>query len=117
MKNIRALLKKIEKESENRLEKWLCNNILSTFKTSEDCQAYLEDILRGGCESGVISELIYYKDIYPFFQEYYLEIQELILNYQDEIGGIELKADIQSRLSWLAVEITALNLADKLCLE
>lgn len=97
-------------ESEDRLEQWLITNILE----SEDCDAYLGDILRGGCQNGVISELIYYKDVYPFFQEYYLEIEESVLEIQEEYGAITLQADIQSHLTWLAVEKTASTIASKL---
>lgn len=110
MRDLREELNQMISESENRLEQWLITNILE----SEDCEAYLGDILRGGCQNGVISELIYYKDVYPFFQEYYLEIQELVLETQDEYGTITLQADIQSHLTWLAVEKVASTIASKL---
>lgn len=110
MRNLRKELNQMRSESEDRLEQWLITNILE----SEDCEAYLGDILRGGCQNGVISELIYYKDVYPFFQEYYLEIQELVLETQDEYGTITLQADIQSHLTWLAVEKVASTIASKL---
>ncbi|MEK7434187.1 MAG: hypothetical protein AABZ74_13725 [Cyanobacteriota bacterium] len=110
MSDLRKELKKIQNESENRLEQWLITNILD----SEDSEAYLQDIINCGCQNGVISELIYYKDVYPFFDEYYLEIQELLLEYQDEVGTIELQSDIKSKLTWLAVEIIAYRLANQL---
>lgn len=110
MKHLEESLKRVSIQSENRLEQWLIANILE----AQEPEIYLNDILKTGCESGIISELIYYADIYPFFQEYYLEVQELLLEYQDEGGIITLKGDIQTHLTWFAIELTALRLSDKL---
>lgn len=110
MRNFKKELKKIQSESENRLELWLVENILE----SDDPEAYLRDIVQVGCKNGVVSELIYYKDIYPFFDEYYQEIQELLLYYQSNLGNITIEPDMKSQFTWLSVEMIAYDLETKL---
>ena len=39
---------------------------------------YLDEILRNGLQSGVISELIYYKDTLAFYKKYKKEILTLL---------------------------------------
>lgn len=113
VQNIRSKLTKIKTQSDNRLEQWLIDDVLN----ADEPEVYLKDIINIGCQNGIVGSLIYYKDIYPFFQNYYLDIQEVILNYQQEFGVFELKADIQSHLTWIAVEYIASELAFKLCIE
>lgn len=113
MRNFKKELRKIQSESENRLELWLVENILD----SDEPEAYLKDIVRIGCKNGIISELIYYKDIYPFFDEYYQEIQELLLDYQSNFGNITIEPDMKSQFTWLAIEMIAYDLEIKLELD
>lgn len=43
-----------------------------------DRQSALEDLLQYGCESGIVSELIYYSDTTAFFEQHCQEINALL---------------------------------------
>lgn len=58
-------MKKIRNfEAHNKLEKRVKNILLGYGK---EANAYLEGVLNSGCQSGTISELIYFKDTKKVF--------------------------------------------------
>ena len=94
---------------------------------------YLDEILRNGLQSGVISELIYYKDTLAFYKKYKKEILSLLKELLYETGS-NSPADLfgknwdnddftiedtknQNLLAWFAFEETTRDLANQLGIE
>jgi hypothetical protein len=68
----------------------------------EGAVGYAKDVLYGGCQSGVVGELIYYTDTQAWFDEHYSDIMELREEISEEMGeGINPPAD-QDMKNWFA---------------
>lgn len=107
----KELLVKIQKHKEVSnvaLEKWLCSKIL---ESNQEPSIYLNEVISSGGKTGGIGQLLYYKDIYPFFESNYYEIQYLIINFQKNGGKLEVQEDIKSELTWLALQMVAFQIA------
>lgn len=90
-------------------------------------KGFLEDLARGGCQSGLVGGLVYYTDTLKFYKKHSKEIKELLKTTLDATGfksPSELfgdkwdKDDIfaeetlnQNLLTWFGFEETARNLA------
>jgi len=88
---------------------------------------FIDDLRKGGCQSGMISELIYYTDTVKFYKRYANDIDVLLSSACDDAGctpsGLFGKAwdncdplarDTQNQnlLAWFAFEETAFRLFD-----
>lgn len=105
-------------KSFNKLKNYVIDYILEDYQTDDEIENFFSDLLNHGCQSGMISTLIYYDDTKQFFIKYIDEINELIEKLEDELGE-SIKAD-GNRLnfySWLAFEETARNIANELKLD
>ena len=109
------LTKKLQKlQTENMLTKYVINYLLQQGSSNE-IESHIKDILQYGCESGIVSELIYYKDTHDFFDKYYSEIDEIRFQYEEETGtNLTIKGDLKNFLSWFSFEQTILNIATDL---
>jgi hypothetical protein len=47
----------------------------------------LADLMQGGCQSGIVGELIYYSGTLAFFKKYREEINNLLREILDSCGG------------------------------
>lgn len=79
----------------------------------------MKDVLNHGCISGCVGSLIYYKDTYKFFDDYYEDIMELINNIKKETGEDfnNWNGDIKNTGAWLAYEETVRKLMNELQIE
>jgi len=50
----------------------------------DEPQQFFEDLLQYGCQSGMVSSMIYYSDIYKFYDTYYNEIEDIRYELQEE---------------------------------
>ena len=82
----------------------------------------IDDLLKHGCQSGMVSELIYYKDTTAFYREHKKEIWRLLDELLDDTG-LERTQDLlrdwdgsdrwaeetpnQNLLAWFGFEETA----------
>jgi hypothetical protein len=122
-------MKKI-KVAGTRLEKVVQKEINSNAPHYNDGAAgYLEDLMQGGCQSGMVSGLIYYNDTVKFYKAHNAEIKALLVDMLEETGYTDPialfgdkwdKADPfaddtnnQNLLAWFGFEETARRLADK----
>lgn len=96
-------------------------------------KGYLDDLMTGGCESGIVSELIYYTDTVKFYKKYKAEIKELLKDAMANSGVTscaELFGDKwddsdpfceednnQNLLAWFGYEETAYLLAGRAKIE
>ena len=122
-------MKKI-KGAGTRLEKAVQKEINSNASDYNDgAVEYLEDLMQGGCQSGMVSGLIYYNDTVKFYKAHKAEIKSMLVDmlaetgYTDPIGLFGDKWDKtdpfaddtnnQNLLAWFGFEETARRLADR----
>lgn len=96
---------------------------------SDGAAGVLHDLLYGGCQSGIVSELIYYADTVKFYKKHREEIAKLLTETLDGCG-ISSAAELfgekwekedpfavermnQNLLAWFGFEETARKLADR----
>lgn len=78
-------IEEIKRSTNNKLTKKVCNVLLEKG-TAEDIESYINDLLYGGCQSGVEGSLIYYSDTIAFYKKYQTEIKELLKEVLEETG-------------------------------
>ena len=104
---------------EDSIKDWVINNL-------EESQ--IADVILEGCQSGIVSELIYYADTNAFYEKYQEEIWDRLSNMADDMGcesilhlivtfngSKEVGSELQLRnlLAWWATEITC----QEICLD
>ena len=116
--------------AQTRLERHVQNWINQQAKNydPQDAKDVLEDLFYGGCQSGYVSHLIYYKDTLKFFATHRREISQLLKDALENVGGSPkdlfgekwddsdpLAQETQNRnlLAWFGFEETARILADR----
>ena len=62
---------------EDSIKDWVINNL-------EESQ--IADVILEGCQSGIVSELIYYADTDAFYEKYQEEIWDRLSNMADDMG-------------------------------
>ena len=100
----------LENTMEGTLKHEVVEIILSEIEGIEDDEilSTVEDIVTCGCQSGIVTALITYKDTEAFFDRHVDEIFELVedAKYMDliDIKDFELS---RNNLAWFAFEIIA----------
>ena len=112
---LKTKLKKLK--SDNELKNYVIKYILEDYKTDEEIKDFFNDLLKHGCQSGMISTLIYYDDTKRFYIQYMDEIHELIEELENDIGLIKVNGNRSNFYAWLAFEETARNIDYELELE
>lgn len=85
---------------------------------AEDAKSYLEDVLQHGCQSGIVSGLIYYKDTDAFFRKHMDEIEQLRLDMEESIGEpLKIGTPLYNWLAWFGYEETANKIANQIGLD
>jgi hypothetical protein len=63
-------------------------------------------VLDHGCVSGVVTELIYYSQTHAWFDEYYEEINEMKLEFEEGTGEpLHIESDLKNELAWFTFEL------------
>ena len=115
-------------ELEREVKDIILNNIEEDY-----VENFFEDLLNHGCISGMIGELIYYRDTLAFFERHKEDITTLLYNFLDSCGftcpaeifgdswdkedPLALETANKNLLAWFAFEETARNIAWDLGLE
>lgn len=111
-------IKEIANEQEGSIKNAVALEILSDADTDEEVIIFFNDLQTYGCQSGMVSSLIYYRDTHAFFDTHYDEIEELRQDYKDSCGiDILIKYDLKNTLAWFAFEEVAYQLANELEIE
>lgn len=85
---------------------------------SENVETYFRDLLQHGCQSGMVSGLVYYTDTKAFYIRHIDEIDELREEMEQSIGEpIEIGHPVYNWLAWFGYEETARKIADELGIE
>ena len=122
-------VKKLQKESESELEKEVAQYIIDRWEDYYDKKDIITEVLNCGCESGVVSSMIYYSDTVRFYERHKGEINELLYNTTEDCGIYELKQLFGRRfdeedplclddtnknlLAWFGFEETLRNIGNK----
>ena len=111
-----------------KLEKAL-QRIVNRYAANHDDGAagFIRDLAKGGCESGLVSELTYYSDSMGFYSRHKGEINVLLASACEECGcggpvdlfgdkwdtadPLAMETHNQNLLAWFAFEETARNLS------
>lgn len=103
--NIRNSLGDISETTENTLKKAVINYALKTYETDEDTRQFFKELLEQGCQSGIITNLIQYKDTHAFCDKYYCEIENIRLKLM-ETGVLSKfpESDLKTYLAYVAFE-------------
>lgn len=119
MKNkILNKLKKLAKNSTNQLEEYVANYALDNYSTDEEIKTFFSDLFQSGCQSGMISSLIYYQDTKEFFIKYEDEINELKEEFEESTGEtLKISGKTSNFLAWFGFEEMARNIANRIGLE
>ena len=81
-----ANIKKLKQDSNSNLTRRVCNYVINNWNDYDDKKCIFTDVLHHGCQSGVVSELIYYSDTIRFYKTYKEEINELLYNIMQDYG-------------------------------
>ena len=119
-------IKQLKQNSDNALTKKVCNYVIDKWQDYDDKTNIFTDVLNYGCQSGVVSELIYYSDTTKFFTTYRKEIASLVYDLMVGTGLFSMKElfdkkydetdplirDItnQNLLAWFGFEETLRNI-------
>lgn len=110
------------------IKEWLEGIIKEREQEGLSPKLYLQDIVQHGCQSGIVSELIYYSDTIAFYDEHEEEIWEGLYqqantytdgNILELIAGFKISKDVgdmgqlKNLLTWNAVEDTANDLLNE----
>lgn len=74
MKLTLSNIKELKRKSDSSLTKRVCNYVIDRWGDYSDKKYIFTDVLHSGCQSGVVSELIYYSDTVRFYKQYRQEI-------------------------------------------
>jgi len=90
----------------------LVKRVAEIILDEEDMEMWCQDVMKGGCSSGIVSELIYYTDTYKWYDKYYHEIEDMRSQHEKSIGVSMLKPDddIKNKMAWFSFEETLQNL-------
>jgi len=78
-------LKGIKVDTDNKLKKKVVNVLLDKG-TAGEIESYINDLMYGGCQSGMEGSLIYYNDTISFYQKYKREIKSMLQESLNETG-------------------------------
>ena len=124
--------KAIKAAAETKLEKAVAKWWSDKIEYDDDQELIMEDLLRYGCQSGMVSELIYYTDTVKFYKRHKEEINGLLYEMIESIGEgpaglfgdkwdkeepLALQVLNQNLLAWFGFEEAARKLTTKLVLE
>lgn len=118
MKSLTTKLKELKTGTNSDLEIYIIDYILEEYSNDDDIKDFFNDLFRSGCSSGMIGGLIYYKDTHRFYDEYYDEIEEMRLEWEESTGEkLYPDGDLKNWFAWFAFEETARKIAEEIGLE
>ena len=106
----------IDTDVDNSIEKVVAQEALTEYPNN--LKDFFSDLSKYGCQSGMINFLIYFSDTRKFYDEHYLQIEELRQEYEDSIGtSFPIKHDLKNDFAWFAFEETAYKISNELELD
>jgi hypothetical protein len=85
--------------------------VMEIVEAQEDKESFVQDVLTHGCQSGIVSDLIYYHQTHKFFDDHKEDIIELKREFDEMLGEpIHVEGDAKNWLAWFAFEETVRKL-------
>lgn len=124
--------KAIKAAAETKLEKAVAKWLVDKTEYGDDIETTLEDLLQHGCQSGMVGDLIYYRDTTRFYRRHQKDINALLYEWIESTGSdisdlfnrnwdkedpLALEDLNQNYLAWFGFEESARQLANRLGLE
>ena len=101
-------LEYIANSNDDTIAKFVANEALDR---EDSVEKWFEDLLKHGCRSGMISQMIYYTDTRVFFIKHYDEIIQIKKEYEDAISQqMNLDYQLANHLAWFSAEYVASKL-------
>ena len=122
-------VRKIQNESDNALSRYVCDYVIENWNNDDDKNDIFLSVMKWGCSSGIVRNLVYCEQTKRFYETYKHEINELLYkngwnNLVDLFGGdwdvhdpLALDEDNQNLLAWFGFEETLTNIAYKFGIE
>jgi hypothetical protein len=108
---IETYLKAIIENESGTIRAFVCKEALD----HDNAESFFRDLARHGCVSGMVNSLIYYKQTFQFFDEYYDEIEIVRIDHLGETGEpLRIDGDLKNGLVWFAFEQTAFEISSEL---
>lgn len=114
MKNLRNELLEMSKK-ETGIKLFVINDLINLDNDSE-IKGYINDVLTYGCQSGMVTSLIYTNDTKNFTKNYLDECLRILDEFIQQIGKPSFIIDSNS-IAWLAYEGTLRDLVVELDLD
>lgn len=102
-------------------------------EADEEIESYINDLMKWGCQNGMVQSLVWYSDTLSFFKNFAYEINDLLTNTLDDIGfnspfelfgkswdredNLCIETSNQNLLTWFAFEETTRRIALELGME
>ena len=86
MKLTLSNVRELKSNSTSSLFKRVCNYVIDRWGDYNDKKYIFTDVLNHGCQSGVVTELIYYSDTVRFYKQYRQEINDLLYDAMNGTG-------------------------------
>ena len=118
METMKGQLQNIVTYGTNALKCRVALIALDHIDNYDDPQGYFEDVLQNGCQSGIVSELIYFYQTKEFFKDYCDEILDIYSAYVEE-GIIQQEPEHMDSnwLAWFGFEEALRMIAEDLNIE
>jgi hypothetical protein len=91
----------------------ICNSHAEEY--DDGINGFIKDLHYGGCQSGLVGELVYSHDCREFFSRHMQDVFELYQDLAEELGQAPMPRDNQNLsadwFAWLAFEETAFSMA------
>lgn len=126
MKLTLANVRNIKRHSDDPLTKYVCNYVINEWHDYDDKTNIFKDVLYHGCQSGVVSALVWYSQTTTFYKRYRDRITDLLSGAMANTGIYDpatlfgdkwdkedpLAADVynQNLLAWFGFEETLRNI-------
>jgi uncharacterized protein YggL (DUF469 family) len=123
---------RVNRVSKNKLAEHVENWVNEQKEDYDSIEGVFNDLFYGGCQSGIVTHLIYYSDTQKFYKRYKQSIAKLLQDTMNDTGlnvaelfgdkwdntdPLVLETNNQNLLAWFGFEETARQLANELQIE
>lgn len=113
--DLRDTLSNISQSSHSPLTK----SVIVYALNQDSIKDFFSDLLAYGCQSGIVTDLVYYFDTHTFYDNHYQEIEDLRIGLEESLGlSIPVgDQDYKNTMAWLAFKETARKIAEEIGVE
>lgn len=106
------------RSTDSKIKQEIIDHVLEYYQSDDEVICFFRNLLKSGCESGMVSNMVYYSDTHAFFDRHYCEIEDLRYENLENYGEpMLIRLDLKNHLACFAYEEIAWRLADELGIE